>query len=281
MDFQEIIRLHKTKIDLGHVSLVCIDTRAPELAIFAMQRCTAAANFKECLLLGSRPDYLPEGINHVDIGKLNSMEDYSDFIIRRLGDYIHGDYVLIVQGDGFIIHPECWTPDFFSVDYIGATWLDPPDTVGNGGFSLRSRRLLDAVKNLDVGLTHPEDDYICRLHRAELESQYGIIFAPAALARKFSFEESNPGMPTFGFHGIYNVSKVLSGIDLKNYINLYTGEILYSETGRKIVKGLYKNGYYSDARHLLIRRMKGPFSIRWDTLLLLARSFLHKLWHCN
>ncbi len=281
VDFQEIIGLYKTKIDLSNVSLVCIDTRAPELAIFAMQRCTAVANFKECLLLGSCPDNLPEGINHIDIGTINSNEDYSDFIIRRLGDYIQGDYVLIIQGDGFIIHPEFWTTDFFSVDYVGAPWSDRHETVGNGGFSLRSRRLLDALKNLNADTTHPEDDYICRLHRAELESQHGIVFAPIELAKKFSFEESGPVTPTFGFHGIYNIPKVLSEIDLKNYIKLYSGDILYSPTGRKIVKSLYKNGHYSDASHLLARRMKGPFAIRWDTLMLWVRSLLHQWWHRN
>lgn len=276
---QQMKNQPQTKTDLTNISLVCIETRAPELAIFAMQRCTSVANFKECLLLGSRPNYLPEGINHIDIGTINSNEDYSDFMIRRLGDYIQGDYVLIVQGDGFIIHPECWTSDFFSVDYIGAPWPDHPETVGNGGFSLRSRRLLDALKNLDVDMTHPEDDYICRIHRAELESQHGIVFAPVALSKKFSFEESDPGTPTFGFHGIYNVPKVLSEIDLKNYIKLYRGDILYSSTGRKIVKSLYKNRHYSDARHLLVRRMKGPFAIRWDTLMLWVRSLLHQWWH--
>jgi len=273
--------LNTTKIDLMNVSLVCIETRTPELAVFAIQRCRAAANFKECLLLGTCPKDLPEGIQHADIGAINSNEEYSDFIIRRLGDYIKGDYVLIVQGDGFIIHPECWTSEFLRVDYIGAPWPDPMETVGNGGFSLRSRRLLDALKNLSGGVTHPEDDYICRWHRAELEAQHGITFASVELAGKFAFENIDPGAPTFGFHGIYNVPKVLPPIDLQNYIKLYNGEILYSETGRKIIKGLYKNGYYSDARYLLAGRMKGPREIRWDTLLLRVRSLLHQYWHRN
>jgi hypothetical protein len=269
----------RPKIDLSNVSLVCIETRAPELAIFAMQRCTAVANFKECLLLGSCPDNLPEGINHIDIGKISSNEDYSDFIIRKLGDYIQGDYALIIQGDGFIIHPECWTPDFFSVDYIGAPWPKHNETVGNGGFSLRSRRLLDALKNLDADTTHPEDDYICRRHRAELENRYGIVFAPIELAKKFSFEESDPVTPTFGFHGIYNVPNVLSDVELGNYIKLFNGHILYSETGRKIIKSLYKSGHYSYARYLLNKRKNGSFPLFWNTCLLWIRCLLHQIWH--
>ncbi|HQM43498.1 MAG TPA: DUF5672 family protein [Smithellaceae bacterium] len=271
--------MNATKTDLSNVSLVCIETRAPAVALFALRRCRAVANFKECLLLGACPEDLPEGIRHVDIGAINTNEEYSDFIIRRLGDHIKGDYVLIIQGDGFIIHSECWTSEFLKVDYIGAPWPDPVKTVGNGGFSIRSRRLLDALKKLSVGITHPEDDYICRWHRKELETRHGITFASVELAEKFAFENINPAKPTFGFHGIYNVPKVLSPIDLKNYIKLYTGDILYSETGRKIIKGLYKNGYYADARHLLAGRIKGPRGIRSDTLLLWIRSLVHQCWH--
>lgn len=278
-DFAEIIALHKTKIDLRNVSLVCIETRVPQLAVFALQKCMASVNFKECLLLGACPDVVPENIQQMDIGTINSMEDYSNFVIRRLGDYVRGDYVLIVQGDGFIVHPECWTPDFLTVDYIGAPWPNHPEKVGNGGFSLRSRRLLNALKNLDTSNMHPEDDYICRLHRAELESRYGIVFAPHALAEKFSFEEIDPTIPTFGFHGIYNVPKVLSDVDIETYINQYKGDILYSDTGRKIIKGLYKNGYYSETRRLLHRRIKGPYAIRWDTILLWGRSLFYQLLH--
>lgn len=280
-DQRENMNLNQTRIDLSNVSLVCIETRTPELAVFALHRCMEAANFKEILLLGACPDDLPQGITHVDIGTVNSMEAYSDFIVRRLADYIQGDHVLIVQGDGFIIHPECWNPEFLKVDYIGAVWPDQPEAVavGNGGFSLRSRRLLEAARNLGPGSTHAEDVYICRRHRAELESRYGIVFASVELARQFSFEEADPGGPTFGFHGIYNVAKVLPASHLKNYVKLYTGDILYSPTGRKIAKGLYKEGYHTEARQLLARRLKGPAAIRRDTRMLWVRSLWHQLWH--
>jgi hypothetical protein len=269
--------LHKNKIDLSNVSLVSIETRAPDLAVFILQRCRAMANFKECLLLGTCPNDLPDGINHADIGSINNIKDYSDFMIRRLGDYIHGDYVLIVQWDGFIIHPECWTPDFLSVDYIGAPW--PDGVVGNSGFSIRSRRLIDALKKIDDEITYPCDTYICRRHRSELESKHGIVFAPVELARKFSFEEPNPATPTFGFHGDHNFPRMLSETELKKYLKLLNNHYIYSQTGRQIVKSLYRNGFYTESRHILARRIKGPLAIRKDTLMLWVRSFLHQWWH--
>jgi hypothetical protein len=275
--FMNPVMSPKKKIALPDVSLVCIETRVPQLAIFALRKCMEALLFKENLLLGARPDFVPENIQHVDIGKITSKQDYSSFVVRRLGNYIRGDYVLIVQADGFVIHPECWTPDFLGVDYIGAPWSKHPEKVGNGGFSLRSRRLLDALKNLNAEYIHPEDDYICRLHRSELERRYGIVFAPVALAEKFSFEEIDPKKPTFGFHRIYNIPKVLSDDDLHVYTGLMQGDFLYSEMGRKIIKGLYKNGYYSEARRLIRRRMKGPDMIHRDAILLWGRCLFHQL----
>ena len=271
----ETIGLDKTKIDLNNVSLVCVENRAPELAIFVMQKCIAAADFKECLLLGSRPNELPEGINHVAIEPINDIKDYSDFMIRRLGDYIHGDYVLIVQWDGFITHPECWTPDFLNVDYIGAPW--PDGIVGNSGFSIRSRRLIDALKKLDHEITYPCDFYISIWHRAELESQHGIVFAPRELAQKFSFERSIPETPTFGFHGYEVFPRMLSETDLKKYLELFNDDYICSETGRKIIKSLYRNGCYSDARRVLARRMKSRSVNILDCLVLLVRSLFHQL----
>jgi len=60
---------------------------------------------------------------------------------------------LLVQPDGFVINPDKWDNQFFEYDYIGAPWeqvphsyLDPwgkPHRVGNGGFSFRSKKLLD------------------------------------------------------------------------------------------------------------------------------------------
>ena len=117
---------------------------------------------------------------------------------------------------------------FFEYDYIGASW--PRESagrdVGNGGFSLRSKKLYQAILDLRqrytletliqrltqneicedkfVGHSIPEDNLICKIYRPTLEQQYGIRFAPAELADRFSIE-TNAGSPwlgsSFGFHG--------------------------------------------------------------------------------
>ncbi|MEK7835439.1 MAG: hypothetical protein AAB298_04740, partial [Pseudomonadota bacterium] len=80
-------------------------------------------------------------------------------------------------------------------------------TVGNGGFSLRSKALLQALQDPRVVAADPEDRAICLTHRRYLEEQYGIAFAPNAIAERFSFEHIEPTRPTFGFHGQINITR--------------------------------------------------------------------------
>jgi hypothetical protein len=58
--------------------------------------------------------------------------------------------------------------------------------VGNGGFSLRSRRFMEACSRI-IKIMHPEDHHICRTYRKQLEAE-GMRFAPIEVAERFSFE---------------------------------------------------------------------------------------------
>ncbi|WP_139139276.1 DUF5672 family protein [Sphingobium phenoxybenzoativorans] len=154
---------------------------------------------------------IPEFLEVIYIPEMKSGSEYSNFIVNYLPDYIDTEFVLVVQWDGFICHPELWTPEFLRYDYIGATWPQFPDgaCVGNGGFSLRSKRLLDACRDPEFMFRHPEDVAICRDNRALLEDKYDLRFAPAEIAESFSFERSSPSNPTFGFHGAFNMIEVM------------------------------------------------------------------------
>src|SRR6185503_18873241 len=112
-----------------------------------------------------------------------------------------------VQWDGFVIDAGSWREQFLEFDYIGAPWLQFADgyDVGNGGFSLRSRRLLEACAGADFIPSHPEDVAICRTNRPMLEKMHGIRFADAQLAETFAFERTAP-RPSFGFHGAFNLA---------------------------------------------------------------------------
>jgi hypothetical protein len=165
---------------------------------------------------------------HVSIPKL-SYNDYNKFCLTELDSYVNTEFVIIVQDDGFIIHPNNWNNEFQNYDYIGAPW--PKDHmffntqrwpyvhtklvesnreyhVGNGGFCMRSKKLMEQVKTLYNSSFEgiPEDVLIGVGLRKELENK-NILFAPFLLARLFSCETMNvenmisTPNDTFGFHG--------------------------------------------------------------------------------
>jgi hypothetical protein len=185
-----------------------------------MRRCLAYFNFGRALLLTARPS---EGVVGIDIELINDVHDinsYSEFIIRRIGDYIETTHALLVQWDGFIIHPEMWHPDFLTYDYIGATWPASntrPEAVGNGGFSLRSKKLLNTLQTIKFKQYHPEDEMIARTHRAKLEAE-GIRFAPPEIGDQFAYEFKIPKRPTFGFHGFSNFPDFMTTAELKSFV---------------------------------------------------------------
>ncbi len=180
------------------ISLVILDTLYYEDANFAIENSLKNFNFDEVLIF-SDDESKWNGRPIVKIPKMQSIIDYSYLCIKEVPKYINTDYYLNIQHDGFVINGDCWQDKFFEYDYIGAPWLD--GNVGNGGFSLRSKKLANTVINSDfyVGDTRSEDGYMCYTIRKELEEQ-GIKFAPKDVAEHFSWESYAVPFPTFGFH---------------------------------------------------------------------------------
>lgn len=88
------------------------------------------------------------------VDPFQSTVDYSFFILKKLKHYIKTSHLLIVHWDGFIINPACWKDDFLCYDYLGAIWPQKGGRgiVGNGGFSLRSMKLLEALQSEMVNI---------------------------------------------------------------------------------------------------------------------------------
>ncbi|HEY5971619.1 MAG TPA: DUF5672 family protein [Pseudoxanthomonas sp.] len=208
----------------------------------------------------------------MEIEDISSVAEYSHFMIKRLGEYFSGSHVLIVQWDGFVTDARQWDPRFLEYDYIGAPWKD--GSVGNGGFSLRSRRLVDALQAMQTPETHPEDHCICDRYRAELETRFGIRFAPLELARRFAWEAPDPGHSTFGLHGFFNFHRALDERELISYLDGCDEGILHSVAARRLLKNLYRSGQYAAARKLATIRMAGPLPMRLDALKLRAFAAL-------
>jgi hypothetical protein len=188
------------------VTICCIDCKNHLSAVRAMRKSLEHLQFEKVLFLTDMPFTSP-GIDVVEIPKIKSVIDYSHFIFKQLGDYIDTQHVLIIQHDGYIINPYKWKEEWKTYDYIGAPWWYAHNNVGNGGFSLRSSKLLRVLKSPLFNQTHPEDDKIGRSYRQQLERVYKIKFAPEEVAAEFSWEpNAKYRLPVtdkpFGFHGI-------------------------------------------------------------------------------
>jgi len=157
-------------------------------------------------------------------------------------------YVLIIQYDGYIIDPSKWSDEFLKYDYIGAKWPWYYDghNVGNSGFCLRSRNLLEHLKKVDCSEEPIADDhFICRVARPLLE-QYGVKFAPDYLADKFSYERQFVSQ-TFGFHGLFNIWRHVSDENMAAMIPLMPEYVVRKAEYDELIKiyvGLDKPNIY-------------------------------------
>ena len=170
-----------------------------------------------------------EILNDIEYIKINNLSynEYSDFIIRNLNNYVDTKYVLIVQDDGFVTNINNYDPRFLKYDYIGAPWKNTDHynniRVGNGGFSLRSKKFLEISQRYCPTHGFNEDHLVCVTYK-NIFLKKGIKYAPIEIASLFSYENNcdNTITPydTFGIHGKNDYYKdIVESIEWNNILN--------------------------------------------------------------
>ena len=211
------------KINLENVTLVNVTDIRIEKAYKALKKSIEGINFKSVKLITSKNVVTNNKV--IEIVKLKNeitYNGYSKFIIYDLKDYVDTDYVLLIQDDGYVCNPQLWKDEFYDYDYIGAIWPIPDSNdkiayrdffgnlqrVGNGGFSFRSKKLLEMPTKLNLEWKQyhgfwNEDGFLC-CHNRHILEKAGIKYAPIDVAKYFSHEcevEEIKGITPFGFHG--------------------------------------------------------------------------------
>jgi hypothetical protein len=210
------------RLDLPQVTLISATSINLEATLQAIEACQSHVRFASCkLLTHEKPARTLPALEVVTTPRLGSAENYSRLLLTELARHVDTSHCLVVQWDGYVVNPERWNPAFLDYDYIGASWPQFTDghDVGNGGFSLRSRRLLEACRSDQFKPSHPEDVAIGRHNRGWLEAQ-GLRFAPRAVADDFAAERRGSPEHTFGFHGVWHMP-ALVGAD--RFWDLYCG----------------------------------------------------------
>lgn len=174
-----------SKIFLGDVTLVCGDADPERKSMISR------------LFSGLEKEIQFADMIHYD-KDINSIEEYNLFCSKKLNELVDTDYCMVVQWDGYPINFSSWKSEFLDYDYIGAPWLLQPwtkdKTVGNGGFSIRSKRYLEQCASADYDGSIPEDVFFCRVQKLDCS------YAPIGVAYDFSVEDM-PYKNQFGFHG--------------------------------------------------------------------------------
>lgn len=200
-----------SKVNLSNITLFCLDGRTEDHE--------RTLRYKRAI------DFMINKVDFYDVkvfttfnlnidGIKNTLIDpmgigqYSNFCVTELNNHINSDFCLVFQDDGFILNPHLWEDSFYDYDYIGAPWplyIGWPkegQQVGNGGFSLRSKKFLEESSKLPRTMAN-EDTYLVCTNRHILESN-GIKIAPVDVARKFAIEfplDDNHSIDKcFGFH---------------------------------------------------------------------------------
>jgi hypothetical protein len=216
-------------INLNDVTVVTIDGVGKNSdALKALKYTCKKINFGDVLYFSPKNWSKDKFYKFIEIPNL-SYDEYNRFCLVDLVKYVNTNYVLIIQDDGFVHNPELWNNDYLKYDYIGAPWpkqhlffntkrwpmihrnlceSNVEYHVGNGGFTLRSKKLLEEVAKmyLQEHKDIPEDVLICIGFRKKLE-ELNLKFAPYKVAKTFSCEsiyienDVNDPKNTFGFHG--------------------------------------------------------------------------------
>lgn len=185
------------------ISYVMVDTTQHQLSQFAIERSQSIFPLKNSIVF-SDIEAPWQATKFVKINKMNSMQDYNRLLLQEVWKHLETEFCLILHYDGFVINPDQFASLFLHYDFIGATWGNfKTYNVGNGGFCLRSKKLMQTVAEQfpNPDLHTPEDVLIARHFRAILEDRFNLRFAPQEIANHFSQEFISQPWRTFGFHG--------------------------------------------------------------------------------
>lgn len=246
-------------LHLPDVTLICVDTANPELAMRAIRHSMQLVEFGAAVFV-TRPQHglsdIPASLTLITDQPVRSSAEYSMFMLQRLLPFVQTSHCLVVQWDGFVLDPAMWSDAFLQFDYIGSVWPYYSDghRVGNGGFSLRSRRLLEALADPEIRHYHPEDRCIARTHRELLEQRHGIRFADEASAHRFANESMFMLPSSFGFHGMINLQRAFSPQEFEDFMAHAPNSLFAAHATRVFIKDALRQGQTALAARALRRR---------------------------
>jgi len=215
------------KIQLPDVTLIAVSSVEIEGTIFSLETSSRYIDFGKIVIVShEKPKELPEKITYEKCPKLDGINPWNLYMFHNLGKHFQTSHCLVVHADSWVLNPTEWKDSWLQYDYIGAPWPVCYDAyicketgehvrVGNGGFSLRSKKLVNTPLEHNMPLLeeegwYNEDGNICVYHRQKM-LELGIKYAPVEVAAKFSFE--NNVVENFGINKFFGFHKNYPGVE--------------------------------------------------------------------
>lgn len=222
-------------LDLRHVTVACIDGtpegNRQDRLVRIISSIKSRIAFGDILYFSYVSPNCEDLCTVIRIPPIHNLNEYSQFVILDLPDHISTPFCMTIHDDGFPVNLHLWRDEFSKFDYIGAPWgksCSPSVSPhmyyngqvegGNGGFSIRSKRLMGIGKEIAMSAKNPtmrdhvasggflhEDGYFCYQIRHLLKNA-GMLYAPYGISKQFALETDledhhNDIHRVFGFHG--------------------------------------------------------------------------------
>jgi hypothetical protein len=154
---------------LPDVTLVLVETQEHALAQLALQDCLDLVEFGDVLIFTDKPEKFNEFGRVVEVPNWPNKLGWSQCFWYDVALQLKTSHTLGIQWDSWIVDPEMWSDEYLNYDYIGAPWWYKDGmNVGNGGFSLRSTKLIRFVYKHRAKfpcINASDDDLYCRRYR--------------------------------------------------------------------------------------------------------------------
>lgn len=214
---------------LPNVTLIAVETLVHELAHATILDCVGKVDFGEVLIYTDQPEKLAiPGARVHSVPNWSHKDQYMHFFHCNACDPVKTDYVLFLEWDAGLCDATMWREEFLQFDYLGAPWwytdgdgkpLPAPFNVGNGGFSLRTMRLMKFVKEKQQRYPAISDNQLCREYGPQIIKEGNFNWAPIEMANDFAFEGFDRlGLANtllhFGFHSTINWRLILNEDEL-------------------------------------------------------------------
>jgi len=205
------------RLDLSKVTLVVVATRGHEMTRIAVRDCIQRARFGGVLIYTDAPGRVQiDGARYVEVPDWPNKVEAGKFYYTEAMAGVETPFGLLIEWDGGICDPSKWRNDFFEYDYVGAPWVISDNLkVGNGGFTLMSKRLGDFIYANRAEYAPCTTDWeLCRTLRPRLEQAGGFRWAPVDVAADFAWELGPRSMNNFGYHGTFTWTSIIDRASL-------------------------------------------------------------------